>query len=151
MYTRADMVGVEDPGHHIFRQVKSAAYPVYEKMGGKEKSRVGVLIYNIYTSSWNRKSVHKDMEKLNNMAVVGGIQQLKARHEEWRAALLEVMYCDYASEELVQESAERVFQRFQPMLRNADREARKRAAEEGGTGIDVPKYLDCLKQQVIDL
>ena len=51
-FTKADMHVIDDPGGHIMMQVKGAAYGVYKKMGGKESEKVGVLLYNIYTSSW---------------------------------------------------------------------------------------------------
>ena len=50
-FTKADMHAIEDPGGHIMMQVKGAAYGVFKKMGGKEHEKVGVLLYNIYTSS----------------------------------------------------------------------------------------------------
>ena len=66
------MQGISDPGGHIMRQVQGAAYGVYKKMGGKERHKVGVLLYNIYKSSWDKDRVDRmlDMQLLEQFEQV---------------------------------------------------------------------------------
>ena len=62
-------------------------------------------------------------------------------------ALLEVMYSDYSSPEMVLESAEVVFQRFMPQVLQARRAAEALAAEEG-EGQLVPEFLEQMATKV---
>ena len=144
----ADMQ-VPDPGGHIFMQVKGAAHGVYRRMGGGEKSKVGVLLYNIYKSSWKkeRKELHRLQHEFDEIQVVAGVSTLRARHKEWVDALLEVMYSDWSSKEMVLESAEVVFQRFMPQVMQARRAAEALAKQEG-EGQLVPEFIEQLAARV---
>ena len=112
-------------------------------MGGKEASRVGVLIYNIYKSSWKkeRKELQRLHHEFNELPFVPGVSTLRQRYREWMDLLLEVMYSDYSAPELVLESAEVVFQRFMPQVLQARRAAEAMAQEEG-EGQLVPEFLE---------
>ena len=149
-FTAVYMHGIADPGGHIMMQVQGAAYGVYKKMGGKERERVGVLLYNIYTSSWKKdKEVkYKEMTDFQDDKEVQDIASLKSEHARWEEQLLEVMYTEFATDETVVESAREVFCKFQPMLAHAADAAKKAAEEEGEAGLNIPAYLDSLRAKV---
>ena len=119
----------------IMMQVKGAASGVIKKMGGQEQEKVGVLIYNIYTSSWLKpKEVRfKEAAEFQEWEQVQSLAELQEGFKAWQAALLEVLYTEWMTPEGVVESAEQVFVKFQPMLTQAAR-ASKAAAEEEGEG-----------------
>ena len=149
-FTAADMHGIDDPGGHIMMQVKGAAYGVYKKMGGKEREKVGVLLYNIYTSSWKKdKDIRfREMTDFQEFPEVKDIGSLRQEHARWENMLLEVMHGEFAADETVVESAREVFCKFQPMLAYAMDAGKKAAEEEGEAGIHIPAYLEAIKFKV---
>ena len=72
------------------------------------------------------------VSSLDAFEQVQEVSQLKARQRAWEAALLEVMYSEWATEETVLESSREVFGKFQPMLAHAYDAAKAAAEEEGG-------------------
>ena len=78
---------------------------------------------------------------------MSGVSTLKQRYREWVDALLEVMYSEYSSPEMVLESAEVVFQRFMPQALQSRRAAEALAAEEGD-GQLVPEFIEQMATKV---
>jgi len=125
-------------------------YGVSKKMGGKEHEKVGVLLYNIYTSSRKKdKEVRlREMADFQEFPEVKGIGSLKQEHARWDNMLLEVMHGEFATDETVVESAREVFCKFQPMLAYAIDAGKKAAEEEGVAGIHIPAYLEAIRFKV---
>ena len=92
-------------------QVKGAAYGVFKKMGGKEHEKVGVLLFNIYTSSWKKdKDIRfREMTDFQEFPEVKDIGSLRQEHARWDNMLLEVMHGEFATDKTVVESAREVF------------------------------------------
>ena len=149
-YTKADMHGIGDPGGAIMLQVQGAAAGVMKKMGGKETERVGVLLYNIYTSSWvkTKEIRFSEANDFQQWGMLSAEADLKEGHKEWQEGLLEVLYCDWMTPEGVVESAEQVFCKYQPMLTQAARKAKAAAEEEEEEGYNIPAYLEALQARV---
>ena len=131
-------------------QVQGAAAGVLKKMGGKETGRVGVLLYNIYTSSWKKtKEIRfREASDFQQWDMLSADADLKQGHKEWQDALLEVLYCNWMTPEGVVESAEHVFAKYQHMVTQAARKAKAAAEEEEEQGYVIPAYLEALQARV---
>ena len=94
-----------------------------QKDGGQGAAlqKVGVLLFNIYTSSWKKDKDNrfKEMTDFQEFPEVQDIASLKSKHARWESMLLEVMYGEFATDETVVESVREVFCKFQPMLAHA--------------------------------
>ena len=119
-------------------------------MGGKETERVGVLLHNIYTSSWKKtKEIRfREANEFQEWGMLPADADLKQGHKEWQDGLLEVLCSEWMTPERVVESAEQVFAKYQPMLTQAARKAKAAAEEEEEQGYGIPAYLEALQARV---
>ena len=81
------------------------------------------------------------MGKLQRMTFAPGVNSLKQKHKEWAAALMEVRYTQWVTDDTVVESAESVFRRFGNLTAAAYRAATGGSAGARGGDLDVEVYI----------
>ena len=147
MGTVAADVVVQDPGEHVCRLVQASMDSVWEDMGGGERRHVGALLLNTLHKAIRKKIKVQAREStaLEDFEVVTGPSQLKSRWEAWASLVWEVRYTPFYTDDTLRQSARRVFQKFQPLLHDAQ-EAYDRAPE----GKKFKKFLKTLKTKVLE-